>query len=827
MRPSNFSRRLNCLTVLLVVLTCANLAWAASSAKLLYQFTYGPDGEQPEAPLVADSAGNLYGTTFGGGTYGRGIVFKLTPNGSNGWTGSVLYAFTGAQDGGNPQAGLILDTAGNLYGTTSCGGVPTTTVFCTNGNGVIFELTPQPGGSWVESVLYSFTGGNDGAYPLAGLVFDAAGNIYGTTEAGGTGPACLYVLGCGTVFELTHGSGVWTESVLHTFTASGDGALPNAGVIFDTVGNLYGTTLYGGSESAGVIFELTPGSGAWTESVLYNFSTSGGSQPRSGLIFDAVGNLYGTTQSGGSFSFGTVFELITSHGGGWVENTLYSFAGGRDGALPASTLVFDSMGNLYGTTAWGAGTGCSGVGCGTVFELSPNLSGGAWTETVLHRFSGNSDGGNPAAGLLRDANGNLYGTGSGGGAHQAGTVFKLAPGSGGTWTGSMLHTFSVGQNGGEPSANLLSDSSGNLFGTTALGGAYGYGTVFELDTTGKETVLYSFAGGKDGANPVAGLVLDGAGNLYGTTENGGGSPACVGGCGTVFELASSGGIWKEAIIHAFVASDGSTPLAGVIFDASGNLYGTTYSGGAGRIYPGGTVFELMPGLNGIWTESLLASFDAFSAGPAGPMGGVVLDKSGNLWGTTSSGCAVPGCGPGYGTVFELIPGSNGRWAETFPLTFAGTYGEIPRAGLVLDGAGNFYGTTTSGGSACCGLVFELSNSNGHWIETILYNFSGGSDGAYPAASVAFDPAGNLYGTTQSGGGEGQCSFGEDPFCGTVFELTPASGGIWNEKILHSFSGKDGAGPTAGVLLDPVGGHLYGTTSVGGGANFGVVFEFTR
>jgi uncharacterized repeat protein (TIGR03803 family) len=390
--------------------------WAAAQERVLHNFAAnGTDGYYPEAGLIVDAAGNLYGTTVAGGAYNSGTVFELTPAAGGGWTEKVLYSFSGnGTDGRAPYAGLIFDAAGNLYGTTQYGG--------TYGLGTVFELTPAGGGSWTEKVLYSFSGnGTDGATPEAGLIFDAAGNLYGTTYQGGT-------YGYGTVFELTPaGGGGWTEQVLHSFNNNGaDGSLPAAGLIFDAAGNLYGTTSYGGTYFYyGTVFELTPAAGGgWTEQVLHSFNNNGtdGITPLSaGLIFDAAGNLYGTTFAGGTYGYGTVFELTPAGGGSWTEKVLHNFGNGTDGAGPLAGLIFDAAGNLYGTTGGG-----SSYGDGTVFELTPT-AGGGWTEKVLHSFGNGTDGIFPRADLIMDAAGNLYGTTYQGGTYGYGTVFEFTP----------------------------------------------------------------------------------------------------------------------------------------------------------------------------------------------------------------------------------------------------------------------------------------------------------------------------------------------------------------------------------------------------------------
>jgi uncharacterized repeat protein (TIGR03803 family) len=384
---------------------------------------------------------------------------------------NVLYSFNAnGTDGYFPQAGLIFDASGNLFGATSSGG--------DRDGGMVFELTPTAGGSWTETVLYDFfPNGADGNDPVAGVIFDASGNLYGTTLYGGVGYGCGS--GCGTVFELTPiAGGGWTETVLHTFYNNHtDGVGPYAGLIFDASGNLYGTTTAGGTHHGGMVFELTPtvGSG-WTETVLHNFRPNGvdGNGPVAGMIFDGSGNLYGTTSSGGVYNDGVVFELTPAAGGSWTEKVLHNF-GGKDGAGPYS-VIFDATGNLYGTTGRG------GIyGYGTAFELTPAGSG-RWTEKVLHSFNDNgTDGWYPQAGLVFDGSGNLYGTASQGGAYGYGTVFELTPAGGRNWTEKVLHSFNDnGTDGYAPLAGLTLDASGNLYGTTYGGGTNTYGAVFEI-----------------------------------------------------------------------------------------------------------------------------------------------------------------------------------------------------------------------------------------------------------------------------------------------------------------------------------------------------------
>jgi uncharacterized repeat protein (TIGR03803 family) len=396
--------------------------WAAGKYKTLHRFINSYGGRLPTAGVVFDRAGNLYGTTNWDDYGNPGSVFELKPTSKGFWRESVLYVFNGG-GGTFPQGNLILDQAGNLYGTTIYGGA--------HNSGTVFELSHNPNGSWTETVLHSFAGGDDGLYPVAGLVFDRAGNLYGTTAEGGTGDE-------GTVFRLKpNPDGSWMESVLFSFCC-GDGGLPQAGLILDQAGNLYGTTSFGGANGWGVVFKLTPNPGAgWKESVLYSFcapeSCGDGSSPVASLILDASGNLYGTTNYGGNNicsagrfkkGCGTVFKLTPNPNGTWTESVLYRFRG-RDGKYPVASLVMDGAGNLYGTTMKGGKTSCNGSRCGVVFELTPS-SQVTWKETLLHRFS-NHPGAYPYAGLAFDSSGKLYGTTYGDDGSTFGSVFEIAP----------------------------------------------------------------------------------------------------------------------------------------------------------------------------------------------------------------------------------------------------------------------------------------------------------------------------------------------------------------------------------------------------------------
>jgi uncharacterized repeat protein (TIGR03803 family) len=385
---------------------------------------------------------------------------------------------------------------------------------------------------------------------------------------------------------------------------------------------------------------------------------------------------------------------------------------------------------------------------------------------VLHKFTGGADGSNPYfAGLIFDANRNLYGTTAFGGTSGDGTVFKLKPNSDGSWTESVLYSFSGGTDGIWPYASLTFDVHGNLYGTTTGGGSGrcggGCGTVFKLkpnsDGSWTEKVLYSFHRGADGAGPGASLIFDAAGNLYGTTA-GGGSRKCYGGCGTVFRLKpNSDGSWTEKVLYKFTGGPWAAPLdASLIFDAAGNLYGATPAGEYGGA---GTVFKLTPNSDGSWTESVLYSFTGGADG-WNPTAGLIFDAAGNLYGTTTDGGAYH-----YGTVFELMPNSDGSWRENVLHHFKNHPAAGPWAGVTFDAAGNLYGTTYKGGPVDGGVVFKLTpHSGGSWRYSVLHTFLGKA-AANPYAGVVLDNAGNLFGTTRQCGSDQECQ-------GVVFEITP-------------------------------------------------------
>jgi uncharacterized repeat protein (TIGR03803 family) len=394
---------------------------AAQTFRVIYNFTGGSDGSNPAAGVTIDDAGHLYGTAVYGGHYGYGTVYKLAYHG--GWIISPLYAFQGGGAGGYPQSRVVFGPDGSLYGTTVGGGGT-----CGGGCGMVFNLTPPPRVSgfvfspWDAIVIHWFQG-SDGGYPAHGdLIFDSAGSIYGATSEGGD-LLCNPPLGCGTVYELVHSAQGWTETPIHIFSGALGGAQPMGGVIFDSEGNLYGTTYGRGMYGWGTVFQLASSNGQWTLNTIYAFmNETDGRYPEASLLIDRSGNLYGATPAGGSGSSGTVFELTPS-GGGWNFDLLYSFIGNAEG--PEAALTMDSAGNLYGTTS-AAGP----YDWGTVFKLTPSSDG--WAYTLLHAFTGGTDGGTPLGQLTIDSAGNIFGTAEVGGANSdcfsgggCGVVFEI------------------------------------------------------------------------------------------------------------------------------------------------------------------------------------------------------------------------------------------------------------------------------------------------------------------------------------------------------------------------------------------------------------------
>jgi hypothetical protein len=438
---------------------------------------------------------------------------------------------------------------------------------------IALTLAVRASAEWKEKVLYSFQGGtNDGSLPVGGVVSDKQGNIYGALQGYGSGSCTPIGDDCGAVYQLSppaQKGGAWTETLIYEFQGKGanDGELPNSGLIIDKASNLYGVTAYGGTGNCtllgvaagcGTVYELSPPQqqgGAWIETILYSFpATKQGYLPNGNSVFDKAGNLYGATTFGGTKDggcngfyggqCGVIFELSLpkKQGGAWTEKTLHSFANIPDGAEPNGGLILDGKGTIYGTTYYG-GYNCphnSNQGCGTVFSLARSKAGN-WNEIQLHVFKNGSDGTEPAGGLISDGKGALYGTALGGSSSGGGVAFQLTEKSGGRWKDTVLAWFS-NDGPGAFTTGLTFDSSGNVYGPTNEGAEF-RGTVVRLTAPAKRndrwkpSVLYTFQGSPDGADPSGQLIFDGTGSLYGTTQYGGSGTGCsFHGCGIVFEV---------------------------------------------------------------------------------------------------------------------------------------------------------------------------------------------------------------------------------------------------------------------------------------------------
>ena len=672
--------------------------------RVLYTFTGATDGSTPNG-LVRDAEGNLYGTaSYGGnmtGLLGAGVVFKVDTSGHE----TVLYTFTGGNDGGNPNS-VVRDSKGNLYGTTAAGGAA--------GYGVIFKIDT----SGHETALYTFTGGSDGAYPSANVALDSLGNFYGAANNGGNKAGTA---GAGVVFKVdTTGH----ETVLYTFTGGNDGAAPN-GVFRDGKGDLYGTTSNGGAAGAGVVFEVDT---SGHEAVLYTFTggnDGGGSD--AGVTLGQDGNLYGTTDSGGSANQGVVFKVDKSG----HETVLYTFERGPVGNQPyLAGVILDEDYNLYGTTSFNAAGGA-----GAVYKL--DRSGDA---TVIYAFPGIAGGQYPYnAGVILGSDGRLYSTTDYGGSQGAGVLYQLDENG----CERVLYTFDLitATGYGQPTGNVIRDSAGNFYGTTFIGQAavgYGFGVVYKVNTSGHATLLHNFTNGDDGGNPYGGVILDAKGNVYGTASGGGAS-----GSGVVFKIDTSG---KETVLYTFTGgTDGGFPYGSLISDAAGNFYGTTNGGGAGGA---GVVFKLDKSGN----ETVLYSFSGGADGGY-PLAGLIRDADGNFYGTTNGGGASSA-----GVVFKLDTSGNETVLHTFT---GGADGGYPLwVVLARDSGGDLYGTTAGGGTANEGVVFKVDNSGN---ESVLHSFTGGVDGGSPYTGVILGPEKQLYGVT---------AFGGKANVGVVFEIKP-------------------------------------------------------
>jgi uncharacterized repeat protein (TIGR03803 family) len=769
----------------------------------------GANGAEPFAGLIADSSGNLYGTTASGGANGSGTIFEIARGSS---TVTTLASFPASQGTNN---GLVMDGSGNLYGTTWYG---------------VFELAR---GSNTITNLASFNGTN-GDGPNDGLVMDSSGNLYGTTYEGG---ATLNLQadnpGDGTIFELAKGKNSITTLV--SFTGS-NGTHPLAGLIMDSSGNLYGTTTAGGANNGGTIFKLAKGRTITTLASFPSVSPGYAAGPSS-LIMDTSGNLYGTDTVGGVNNTGTIFKLAK---GSSTITTLASFPSVSPGyAAGPSAVIMDQSGNLYGTTA-GAGANNDG----SVFELTKESS----TITTLASFNG-SNGRDPSA-VFVDSSGDLYGTTYGGGAPNTdlgdGAVFELLPHTPEiSWSTPSPITYGTALSSTQLDASAVDSVTGATVagtfvytpasGTIVHGGIQpltvtftpadttdyspittrvalvvnlatplitwntpapiSYGTPLssvQLDASATDPITGSPMSGTFAYLPGSGTILNPGSTAMNVTFTPTDTIDYTTASASVAQVVTPG--YSVSTLATFNSTNGTAPEGGLIMDSSGNLYGVTRAAGTNG---DGTLFEIAQGSNTITT---LASFNGSNG--RYPSAGLFMDSIGNLYGTTSSGGAS-----GYGTVFELARGSNTITALT---SFNGTG---TSAGVILDPSGNLYGTTADGGVYNDGTIFELAK--GSSTITTLASFDG-SNGADPETGLVMDPSGNLYGTTVDGG-----VFNSND--GTIFELAKGSSTI---TTLASFNGSNGANPNTVLVMDQSG-NLYGVTNAGGAHGDGSVFELAK
>jgi uncharacterized repeat protein (TIGR03803 family) len=850
-----------------------------------HSFTGGTDGAFPVAPLILARDGSLYGVTYQYGTYSDGALWKELPTSTS---ITALTQFNG-NNGSEPVSGLVQGQGGdnNLYGACNIGGA--------YGYGTIFRTST----AGVLTNLISFNG-TDGAYPSPILVQGPDGYLYGTAENGG-----IYSSGAGTIFRIST-NGAFT--VLYNFTGTNDGAVPIAGLTLGNDGNYYGTTLQGGAYNEGTVFQITP-AGAFT--TLYSFTGGAdGAEPWGGLVQASNGNLYGNTQQGGTYGYGTVFQVSLTG-----SYTTVAELDGYQGSTPEGNLVQGPDGNLYGTafaggqagygsffsiTNFGAlqitgqplsesvysganalftvatsgsaalsyqwqqngtnltnGSGISGATNATLI-ISNTVAGNAGLYSVIVTNALNSVTSTPAlltvivspplitsqpVGLTNlvgtlaifsvSATGNaplLYqwqenGTNLADGGNIAGSAtptltltgvtlansgvysvivsnsllavsssnapLVVVPGNVSTAAFTNVHLFSGGPGDGtSPNSSLIQGKDGNLYGTATSGGANYVGTLFRYSLTGTFTNFYSFVTSL-GSFPNGGLVQASNGNFYGSAQQGGANSD-----GSLFQVTNNATV---SLLHSLAgASDGQSPDDSLVLGQDGYFYGTAFEGGA---VSKGSVFQLLP--NG--TVNLLYSFTGAADG-ANPVAGLVQASDGNLYGTTTAAGAN-----GYGTVFKI--GTNG--VLTTLVTFNYTNGATPYGGVIQANDGNLYGVTSAGGANGYGTVFQLT-TNGSLAT--LHSFSQ-TDGAYPDASLTQGVDGNLYGTTYAGGLGGQ---------GTVFQIT--TNGAFN--TLMTFNGFNGAGPEA-QLLQASDGNFYGTTYLGGsgyypssGGGNGTIFRVT-
>ncbi len=740
----------------------------------LVQFYNGPGN--PTGALVQGPDGNFYGTAPEGGSYNCGLVFKMTPGGVI----TPLVTFTGTtgnRRGANPYAGLVLGRDGNFYGMTKAGG----SMF----NGTIFKMAPD--GTLTTLIDFAGdTGPHRGAGGRYALIEGRDGNLYGTTPFGGVNEA-------GTAFSVTP-AGVLTTLV--DFAGS-NGYRPNASLVEGDDGNFYGTTESGGSGGAGTVFRLTP---AGVITVLKNFVSDfagpSGRWPEAALVKGNDGNLYGTTSSGGSSGYGTIFRISLA-GDFTTLAELTGASGAHPGSYPYS-LVKSNDGNFYGTTQYGVSSN------GTIFKMTPT-----GVITVLATFDdtlGPNPGSQPEAPLVQGADGNFYGATSSGGSGGRGTFFKVTPtGSLTTLNELTVDGTSVGLVGSQPVANLVQASNGNFYGSTRFGGTKGLGTIFKMTPDGAFTSLAAFSGNQGvadrGAYPLGALVEHPNGNLYGASSSGGAV-----GAGTVFKITPAGAMSLVADLYGTTGPQlGADSEAALVRHPNGSLYGTTQTGGASNQ---GTIFTIAP--NGSFSTIVEFTGNGVTNRGALPKAALLLANDGNFYGTTAGGGSA-----NAGTVFRMTPAGVVTTLVDFPGQFAFDSAAAPTGALVQGSDNNFYGTVSVGGSSFqYGSIFKMTPAG---VLTKLVDFTGtggANRGAKPSGALVLGSDGNFYGTTVAGGNSDS---------GTIFKMTPA--GVMTTVVEFTQSGDFNAGAQPGTAL-VLGndGNFYGVAGGGGAGGNGTVFR---
>ncbi len=678
--------------------------------------------------LASDGRGFLWGTSFSGGPQGRGMIYKyeLATHAI-----STVIEFTASEatiKGRYPFAGLVADGGGYLWGTTHQGGAADV--------GTVFKLDPTSGTLSNVAEFTGFQGSVPGAYPMGVMVSDGAGYLWGTTSQGGENFA-------GTIFKINVSTGVLTTEAIFD---GAYGSLLESELAVDGLGFLWGTARLGGTAAYGTLFKMRIATGELTKVVDFTgkMGTAPGGEPLAGLVRDSTGFLWGTTSTGGNEDGGIVFKI---HPGTGAFTSVMHFPGTYGpglGYFPDSTLVDDGTGKLLATTRRG-GT----QDTGTIFQVDP-ASGAV---TTVRQFTGATDGIAPfaaAAGLSEDSNGLLWGTTFRGGPNNYGTIFKMNPSTGELNAVCNFSGTGGSTRGAYPECTLRDDGAGFFWGTTNGGGASDFGTVFKVNIqTGAFTPVADFGGsgappgGATGRYPSSELIGDGFGNFWGTTQAGGALER-----GTVFKVNALTG--NLATVIEFTDQQGAflgaQPTAGLCADGAGYLWGTTLFGGSSDDTGGGTVFKIHTG-TGAFTN--VANFVGPPGSPIGraPEAGLVPDGAGFLWGTTSGG------GPNYeGTVFKVNIATGALTTVlSFTYPIGAAPGSEPRAGLVSDGAGSFWGTTSSGGPLGYGTIFKISTGG---TFTNAFTFSRGIPvpGYYPVSGYLLRHSdGNLYGVTGSGG----------------------------------------------------------------------------